>query len=107
MTSTAIGASVPPSRLAASLGQKKIPSLDGLRALAVILVICHHLNVPYSPEGRGVLTFFVLSGFLITRMMLTESQKNSDVSIRNFYVRRVLRIFPAFYVFLILAFAAQ
>ncbi len=107
MTSTAIGASVPPSRLAASLGQKKIPSLDGLRALAVILVICHHLNVPYSPEGRGVLTFFVLSGFLITWMMLTESQKNSDVSIRNFYVRRVLRIFPAFYVFLILAFAAQ
>ena len=107
MTSTAIGTSVPTSRLAQALGQKKLPSLDGLRALAVLLVICHHLNVPYSPDGRGVLTFFVLSGFLITWMMLKESETTGNVSIRNFYVRRVLRIFPGFYVFLILAFAAQ
>ena len=106
MTSTAIGTSVPTSRLAQALGQKKLPSLDGLRALAVLLVICHHLNVPYSPDGRGVLTFFVLSGFLITWMMLKESETTGNVSIRNFYVRRVLRIFPGFYVFLILAFAA-
>lgn len=107
MAATATGSSAPPSALAIGLRQKKIPSLDGLRALAVILVICHHLKVPYSPDGRGVLTFFVLSGFLITWLMLKESEKNKDVSIHNFYVRRVLRIFPAFYVFLILAFAAQ
>jgi peptidoglycan/LPS O-acetylase OafA/YrhL len=89
--------------LSTSLSLKKIPSLDGLRAVAVLLVIFHHLHVPFFPEGRGVLTFFVLSGFLITWMMLQESERTGDVSIRNFYIRRVLRIFPAFYVFLILS----
>jgi peptidoglycan/LPS O-acetylase OafA/YrhL len=93
--------------LSTSLSQKKIPSLDGLRAVAVLLVICHHLHVPFFPEGRGVLTFFVLSGFLITWMLLNESERTGDVSIRNFYVRRILRIFPAFYVFLILSMAAR
>jgi peptidoglycan/LPS O-acetylase OafA/YrhL len=101
-TSTA----APHSRLPNSLSQKKIPSLDGLRAVAVALVICNHLKVPYAPEGRGVLTFFVLSGFLITWMMLNESENNDGISVRNFYVRRVLRIFPAFYVFLALSFGA-
>ena len=90
--------------LAESLNQKKIPSLDGLRAVAVLLVIFNHAGVPYAPNGRGVLTFFVLSGFLITWLMLNESQKHGRVSIRNFYVRRVLRIFPAFYLFLALEF---
>jgi peptidoglycan/LPS O-acetylase OafA/YrhL len=89
--------------LSTSLSLKKIPSLDGLRAVAVLLVIFHHLHVPFFPEGRGVLTFFVLSGFLITWMMLQESERTGDVSIRNFYIRRVLRIFPAFYVFVILS----
>ena len=94
-------------RLSTSLSQKKIPSLDGLRAVAVLLVICHHLHVPFFPDGRGVLTFFVLSGFLITWMLLKESERSGEVSIRNFYIRRVLRIFPAFYVFLILSIAAR
>jgi peptidoglycan/LPS O-acetylase OafA/YrhL len=93
--------------LSTSLILKKIPSLDGLRAVAVLLVIFHHLHVPFFPEGRGVLTFFVLSGFLITWMMLQESERTGDVSIRNFYLRRVLRIFPAFYVFLIVSLAAR
>jgi peptidoglycan/LPS O-acetylase OafA/YrhL len=93
--------------LSTNLSLKKIPSLDGLRAVAVLLVIFHHLHVPFSPDGRGVLTFFVLSGFLITWMLLNESERTGDVSIRNFYVRRILRIFPAFYVFLILSIAAR
>ena len=93
--------------LTVSLSQKKLPSLDGLRAVAVTLVIVHHLHVPYSPDGRGVLTFFVLSGFLITWMLLKESETTGAVSVRNFYVRRVLRIFPAFYVFLILSIVAR
>lgn len=76
----------------------RIPSLDGLRAVAVLLVIFNHLGVPHAPEGRGVLTFFVLSGFLITWTLLRESDRCGDVSIRDFYVRRGLRIFPAFYV---------
>ncbi len=107
MTVKTAGQPSPQSTLAEGLSQNKIPSLDGLRAVAVLLVICYHLNVPFVPDGRGVLTFFVLSGFLITWIMLKESEKYGDVSIRNFYVRRVLRIFPAFYVFLILQFAAQ
>jgi peptidoglycan/LPS O-acetylase OafA/YrhL len=86
-------------RLAEGLAQRRIPSLDGLRAVAVLLVIFNHLNVPYFPEGRGVLTFFVLSGFLITWILLNESGRSGGISIRNFYVRRVLRIFPAFYIF--------
>jgi peptidoglycan/LPS O-acetylase OafA/YrhL len=107
MTLKTAGDPVPQRRLADSLSQKAIPSLDGLRAVAVLLVIFHHLNVPFAPDGRGVLTFFVLSGFLITWIMLKESERSGDISIRNFYVRRVLRIFPAFYLFLTLQFAAQ
>ncbi|MGH9515531.1 MAG: acyltransferase family protein [Terriglobales bacterium] len=83
----------------------RIPSLDGLRAVAVLLVIFNHLGVPHAPEGRGVLTFFVLSGFLITWTLLRESDSCGDVSIRNFYIRRGLRIFPAFYIFWVLHFA--
>lgn len=90
------------SALYENLNQKKIPSLDGLRAVAVLLVIFHHLGVPYAPRGRGVLTFFVLSGFLITWLLLKESERNGTISVRDFYVRRVLRIFPAFYVFWVL-----
>src|SRR5437879_13527932 len=100
-------ASVLNPRLSTSLSQKKIPSLDGLRAVAVLLVICHHLHVPFFPEGRGVLTFFVLSGFLITWMMLKESERTGDVSILNFYIRRILRIFPALYVFVSVSLAAR
>src|SRR5437868_15055464 len=80
----------------------RIPSLDGLRAVAVLLVIFNHLGVPHAPEGRGVLTFFVLSGCLITWTLLRESESCGDVSIRDFYIRRGLRIFPAFYIFAVL-----
>src|SRR3979490_1755296 len=88
-----------PNLLADALSKKQIPSLDGLRAVAVLLVIFHHLGIRYAPHGRGVLTFFVLSGFLITWLLLKESDRNGGISIHNFYIRRMLRIFPAFYVF--------
>jgi peptidoglycan/LPS O-acetylase OafA/YrhL len=88
-----------PSALSEGLSGKKIPSLDGLRAVSVLLVILNHLQVRYVPDGRGVLTFFVLSGFLITWILLNESSRYGDISVKNFYIRRVLRIFPAFYVF--------
>lgn len=94
-------------KLRDSLSQRKIPSLDGLRAVAVTLVICYHMGVPLIPDGRGVLTFFVLSGFLITWMMLNEHERDGTVSVQNFYVRRILRIFPAFYVFLGLSVIAR
>jgi peptidoglycan/LPS O-acetylase OafA/YrhL len=96
-TATALKASHSTTALRQALSGR-IPSLDGLRAVAVLLVIFNHLGVPHAPEGRGVLTFFVLSGFLITWTLLRESERCGDVSIRDFYVRRGLRIFPAFYV---------
>jgi peptidoglycan/LPS O-acetylase OafA/YrhL len=94
-------------RIPEVLAQRKIPSLDGLRALAVLFVICNHAQVPYIPEGRGVLTFFVMSGFLITWMLLNEANKYGSVSVPRFYMRRVLRILPAFYVYLVVQFLAQ
>lgn len=101
MTSN-VGDSAFHSRLSERLARKAIPSLDGLRAVAVLMVILNHLDVPYTPHGRGVLTFFVLSGFLITWLMLKEADREGGISVRNFYVRRVLRIFPAFYLYLAL-----
>jgi peptidoglycan/LPS O-acetylase OafA/YrhL len=95
------------SRITEVLAQRKIPSLDGLRSLAVLFVICNHAKVPYLPEGRGVLTFFVMSGFLITWMLLNEAEKYGSISIPRFYMRRVLRIFPAFYVFMLVQYLAQ
>lgn len=87
-----------PAELVRGLGQKHIPGLDGLRAIAVSLVILYHAGLPL-PGGTGVLLFFVLSGFLITWLLLQEADKTGTVSLRNFYARRTLRILPAFYVY--------
>jgi peptidoglycan/LPS O-acetylase OafA/YrhL len=84
-----------------------MPGLDGLRALAVGAVVWHHAHpaiagVPMSGNGfLGVDVFFVLSGFLITTLLLREHAQSGTVSLRNFYVRRALRIFPLY--FLVLA----
>ena len=99
MTSKSDHTPSPLAKLNRNLGASNISSLDGLRAISVVLVILVHLGVPYVPEIHGVLTFFVLSGFLITWLLLKESARTGGVSIRDFYVRRALRIFPAFYVF--------
>lgn len=85
--------------LNAALASPNIPALDGMRAIAVFLVIIYHFGIAWVPGGLGVLAFFVLSGFLITWLLLKENSKAGDISIRNFYMRRVLRIFPAFYVY--------
>lgn len=77
---------------------KYIPALDGLRALAVALVVGYHLGLPL-PGGEGVLIFFVISGFLITWLLLSEFERSGAISLRRFYARRALRIFPAFYAF--------
>lgn len=72
--------------------------IDGLRAIAVFLVIFGHMGLP-SPSGLGVLIFFVISGFLITWLLLKEVEKTGNISLRAFYARRSLRIFPAFYAY--------
>lgn len=79
---------------------KHIPALNGLRAIAVGLVIFYHLGYDSVPGAHGVMTFFVISGFLITWLLLVEFENTGRISLRDFYVRRTLRIFPAFYIFL-------
>ena len=80
-----------------NLSSSRIPALDGLRAIAVFLVIFYHFTYVWVPASLGVLAFFVLSGFLITWLLLKENEKTGLVSISGFYKRRALRIFPAFY----------
>lgn len=77
-----------------------MPVLDGLRALAAMAVVFYHFDEERFPiGGTGVLTFFVLSGFLITWLMCDEAERTGTISLRLFYARRSLRIFPAFYVY--------
>ena len=85
--------------LRSKLALPNIPALDGMRAVAVFLVIFYHFGFDRVPGGLGVLIFFVLSGFLITWLLLKENNSTGAVSIRGFYIRRALRIFPAFYCF--------
>jgi peptidoglycan/LPS O-acetylase OafA/YrhL len=99
---------------------KRIPCLDGLRALSIGMVLIGHANgtralVLGSGEPRsvhfdlslvgdvahlGVRVFFVLSGFLITTLLLQERERTGTLDLKGFYVRRTCRIFPAFYVYL-------
>ncbi len=72
------------------------PALDGLRAVAIAAVVLFHDVVTWVPGGYiGVDVFFVLSGYLITGILLRETDLRGGVSFRNFYVRRALRLFPA------------
>ncbi len=94
----------------------RIQTLDGLRGVAILLVICGHSfgDYPLSSDspwrhiipfvanaGLGVRIFFTLSGYLITSILLRERGKTGRIDLRLFYARRVLRIFPAFYSYLI------
>lgn len=87
------------TELQTRLRYPQIPALDGLRAVAVLLVILYHFGFSRVPGGHGVMLFFVLSGFLITWLLLKEDEKHRRIDLRGFYWRRVLRIFPAFYVY--------
>jgi peptidoglycan/LPS O-acetylase OafA/YrhL len=77
---------------------KHRPELDGLRGVAILAVLGAHTGVPGFADGgggAGVTPFFVLSGFLITSLLLAEREKSGRVDLRAFYVRRALRLFPA------------
>src|SRR6266508_4442563 len=80
------------------------PSLDGLRAIAVGLVIMDHALVgPFLGWGQvGVTLFFVLSGFLITTLLLEERSASGRIDLAAFYLRRALRLLPALLVLLFL-----
>ncbi len=75
----------------------EIPSLYGLRGLAAFTVVLSHLGLAAFNANYAVICFFVLSGFLITHLLLREFDRTGDISLRQFYTRRALRIFPAFY----------
>jgi peptidoglycan/LPS O-acetylase OafA/YrhL len=87
----------------------RIPGLDGLRAISIAIVLwAHSMGTLHMPAIRpikvfgdlGVRTFFVISGFLITTLLRAEYEKTGRISLRDFYLRRIYRIFPAFYVYL-------
>lgn len=94
------------------------PNLNGLRFIAALMVIIHHIEQFKSIYGLpnnfssttvqifgelGVVLFFVLSGFLITYLLLEEESQTGTILIRNFYVRRILRIWPLYFLIVILA----
>lgn len=92
----------------AALGQVHFPSLDGLRGIAILMVVFSHLKYSHLYlydavfNGKlGVIIFFVLSGFLITTLCIKEKVITSDISLKKFYLRRLLRIFPVAYLFIL------
>jgi peptidoglycan/LPS O-acetylase OafA/YrhL len=78
-----------------------IKSLDGIRAISVMLVFWSHMDLWHIfPGFFGVNVFFLLSGFLITTLMIREHAARGRISIKEFYIRRALRILPPMYIVL-------
>jgi len=81
-----------------------IPSLDGIRGIAVLLVFVAHAGLQdIVPGGLGVTIFFFLSGYLITSLLCGEHAKTGHISLKNFYLRRFFRIIPPMYLTLMLS----
>ena len=79
------------------------PALDGIRGFAVLAVLAQHLKLPYSTHGAlGVDVFFTLSGFLITVLLVEEWCQNGRIHLGHFYMRRVLRLYPALLLMLLI-----
>ena len=100
------------------MGTARINGFDGVRGLSAIAVVLSHLHVYQWLEDRGLLSpaitpmltgttgvqaFFILSGYLITHLLIGEIDHTGTVSIKKFYIRRTLRIFPLHVLFLALA----
>src|SRR5579864_7182213 len=87
---------------------RRIPSLDGLRAISITLVVVGHWaeltyrsNVAGAFANLGVRIFFIISGYLITTLLLKEQRKTGTIRLREFYIRRAYRILPAAMVFML------
>lgn len=79
------------------IGIKHISSIDGLRAIAVTAVVMYHLGISWIPGGfLGVDLFFVISGYVITRLILDSINQSSALDLRAFYAARLRRIYPGF-----------
>lgn len=84
-----------------------IPSLDGIRAVAFLMVFVAHAGLEgLVPGGLGVTIFFFLSGYLITTLLRAEALRTDTISIADFYLRRVFRIMPPMYITLAIVYAA-
>ena len=82
-------------------GLPYMPGLDGLRALAVVAVIAYHSEIESVPGGfLGVEIFFVISGYLITALLLEEFNLNRGINLRQFWVRRARRLLPALFLYI-------
>jgi peptidoglycan/LPS O-acetylase OafA/YrhL len=84
-----------------------LKGLNGLRAIAAIAVIFSHIMQTFGSKGLdlagfGVTIFIALSGFLITALLLKEKEKTKNISIRKFYTRRILRIWPLYYLYVVI-----
>ncbi len=86
-----------------NFASRHVPELDGLRGIAIISVLIHHQLTPFSLNGGflGVDLFFVLSGFLITGLLSAEFSKTNSISLKKFYMRRLLRLGPALALYLL------
>jgi peptidoglycan/LPS O-acetylase OafA/YrhL len=79
------------------VGARHISSIDGLRAIAVTAVVLYHLGISWIPGGfLGVDLFFVISGYVITRLILDSINQSSALDLRAFYAARLRRIYPGF-----------
>ena len=102
--------------------KKYLPSLNGLRAISIFIVAFNHLRDNHFLSDNiflkylgiflfngalGVGIFFIISGFLITTLLIEEQNAYGSISLRNFYIRRVIRIFPAYYFLLLVCFFFQ
>ena len=84
-------------------GRSYIPGLDGLRAVAVMMVIAYHLNIPGASGGNlGVGVFFTLSGYLITDLLLAHWRRHGNLGLGTFWLRRARRLLPALFLMLAL-----
>lgn len=90
------------------MAQRRFGALDGLRALSIIAVIWHHTAPSWASRAlvdagtQGVTLFFAISGFLITTLMLRERERSGRIDLPAFYARRALRIFPLYYLTVLL-----
>jgi peptidoglycan/LPS O-acetylase OafA/YrhL len=84
-------------------GSRYMAGLDGLRALAVLAVIAYHLNLSFAPGGLlGVGVFFVLSGYLITDILLSEWRRSGRIDLKDFWLRRARRLLPGLFFMLVI-----